>query len=405
MALLNLVFPIPAVIIKEDENRNEISFAKRWNDSSHPFPVNVDQRYIILRDYSGFYTYTILEHPKEAPAVQISMVRAVFKLQENKFQYMAITDAIQRTMPSAHDRTFGKKLAYPEAVLLTEPSKPEFRGEVHDKYQYSTDHKDIKVHGWISSNPPVGFWMITPSHEFLTTGPMNQEHTSHVGSTSLCAQEEVAKWLYDFIHSKDYSACDQRGTVSGQLLIRDRYINESLFRLTLHMWVWLHLEKQDHGKGKASLYAFVPGIIGDYVYEKIVTIEPGARIELDSLVYEPPRNGPTLWEIGIPDRTAAEYSVPDPLPTLTNRLHLNQPDHKWQGKGDEDGVNACEVRVATEPRRWHLRQNSELDNGSRPQGTADGRLGARDMDGGSGQDDVGVCDVARYSVCSHKKHT
>ncbi len=44
------------------------------------------------------------------------------------------------------------------------------------------------------------------------------------------------------------------------------------------------------------------------------------------LVYEPPRQGPTLWEIGVPDRTAAEFFIPDPYPTLMNRLYNN--DHK-----------------------------------------------------------------------------
>ncbi|EXC11824.1 hypothetical protein L484_009236 [Morus notabilis] len=398
-------------IINEDENQIEISFTKRWNDSSHSFPINVDKRYIMLRDYPGFYTYAILEHPKEAPAAQISVVRDVFKLQQNKFQYMAISDDIQRTMPSASDRTSGEKLAYPEAVLLTKPSKLEFKGEVDDKYQYSIDHKDIKVHGWISSNPAVGFWMITPSHEFLTTGPMKQELTSHVGPTSLCvfmschyvgkdlimkfdkgetwkkvfgpipiylnsvsndednrnslwenakkqAQDEVAKWPYNFIHSKDFPTSDQRGTLNGQLLIRDRYINEGLFEASsayvglaapgeAGSWqreskgyqFWVKADESGNFSiknvrpGNYSLYAFVPGVIGDYVHEKIVSIEPGARIELDSLVYEPPRNGPTLWEIGIPDRTAAEYYVPDALPTLANRFYLNKPNHKFRQYG------------------------------------------------------------------------
>ena len=43
---------------------------------------------------------------------------------------MAISDDRQRTMPSASDRTKGKKLGYPEAVLLTNPSNPELKGEV-----------------------------------------------------------------------------------------------------------------------------------------------------------------------------------------------------------------------------------------------------------------------------------
>lgn len=44
---------------------------------------------------------------------------------------------------------------------------------------------------------------------------------------------------------------------------------------------------------------------------------------MGSLVYEPPRDGPTLWEIGIPDRTAAEFFVPDPNPMYINKLYVN----------------------------------------------------------------------------------
>lgn len=52
----------------------------------------------------------------------------------------------------------------------------------------------------------------------------------------------------------------------------------------------------------------------------------GSNINLGVLVYEPPRKGPTLWEIGIPDRSAAEFFVPDPYPTLANQLYTNHPE-------------------------------------------------------------------------------
>ncbi|PON97079.1 Rhamnogalacturonate lyase [Trema orientale] len=400
-------------IVKADDNLIEISFSRKWNDSSDQFPINLDKRYVMLRDYPGFYTYGILEHPKEAPAAQISVVRATFKLHGNKFHYMAISDDRQRTMPSASDRTKGKKLAYPEAVLLTNPSNSELKGEVDDKYQYSSEHKDIRVHGWISSHPTVGFWIITPSHEFLTAGPMKQELTSHVGPTSLCvflschyvgrslmvklgngeqwkkvfgpipiflnsvpsnhhnsrsilwenakqqAQEEVAKWPYNFIHSNDFPSSNQRGSVSGQLFINDRYMNESTFGAKFAYvglaepgeagsWQWekkgyqFWVQADAYGKfsiknvrpGKYNLYAWVPGVVGDYVYDNTITIGPEIKIELDNLIYRPPRNGPTIWEIGIPDRTAAEFNVPDPLPNVTNRLFINKPDHKQYGLWD-----------------------------------------------------------------------
>jgi len=43
---------------------------------------------------------------------------------------MAISDERQRNMPTMRDREAGQILAFPEAVLLTRPISPKFRGEV-----------------------------------------------------------------------------------------------------------------------------------------------------------------------------------------------------------------------------------------------------------------------------------
>lgn len=47
---------------------------------------------------------------------------------------------------------------------------------------------------------------------------------------------------------------------------------------------------------------------------------------MGDLVFEPPRNGPMLWEIGIPDRSAREFYTPDPNPNYINKLFVNHPD-------------------------------------------------------------------------------
>lgn len=57
--------------------------------------------------------------------------------------------------------------------------------QVDDKYEYSSENRDLKVHGWISFDPPVGFWQITPSSEFRSGGPLKQNLTSHVGPYAL----------------------------------------------------------------------------------------------------------------------------------------------------------------------------------------------------------------------------
>ena len=55
-------------------------------------------------------------------------------------------------------------------------------------------------------------------------------------------------------------------------------------------------------------------------------LKPGCDIDISSIVYEPPRDGPTVWEIGIPDRSAAEFFVPDPNPKYINKLYIGHPD-------------------------------------------------------------------------------
>ena len=44
---------------------------------------------------------------------------------------------------------------------------------------------------------------------------------------------------------------------------------------------------------------------------------------MGNLVYIPPRDGATLWEIGVPDRSAREFFIPDPYPRLVNKLYID----------------------------------------------------------------------------------
>ncbi|KAI6687906.1 hypothetical protein NL676_024734 [Syzygium grande] len=394
-------------VIVENDEQVELSFTRMWNLSleGEAVPLNIDKRYVMLRGSSGFYTYAVYEHLAEWPAFNIGNTRTVLKPRKDKFHYMAIADNRQRYMPLPDDRLpdRGQVLAYPEAVRLINPVEPEFKGEVDDKYEYSCESKDIQVHGWISKDPPIGVWQITPSYEFRSGGPVKQFLTSHVGPTSLNvfvsahysgvdltmrfgpnepwkkvygpvfiyvnsmsngedprslwmdAKEqlivEAQSWPYKFPALEDYVQPSQRGNVIGRLLVLDRYISKECLmangayvglappgdvgswqRETKGYQFWTRADEEGNFSisgiipGHYNLYAWVPGFIGDYKYEKNITISAASNIDVGELVYEPPRNGPTLWEIGIPDRTASEYYVPDPDPQYINPLYINHPD-------------------------------------------------------------------------------
>ncbi|XP_029127788.1 probable rhamnogalacturonate lyase C isoform X2 [Cajanus cajan] len=399
-------------VIVANESIVEVSFLRTWQTSMKGscVPINIDQRYIMRRGESGFYSYVIFDRPQGLPAVEVYQIRNVYKLAVNRFSYMAISDTRQRNMPSLTDRKQGRTLAYPEAVLLTNPNDSKFKGEVDDKYQYSSEIKDDRVHGWITQDhfAPEGFWIITPSNEFRSAGPVKQDLTCHVGPTVLSmytsthyggkdvtmtfkegethkkvfgpifvylnsaslkeqfrtlwpdavrqSSNEVEKWPYDFVGSKDFIPPNQRGTVAGLLQIQDgggkaQPASNASVGLALPgkagSWqkeckgyqFWNQTDKNGNFliknivPGDYNLYAWVPGFIGDYMYTTKITIKPGGNINLGSLVYNPPRNGPTLWEIGIPDRSAAEFYIPDPNPELINRLYSNNGTDKFRQYG------------------------------------------------------------------------
>ncbi|XP_062029904.1 probable rhamnogalacturonate lyase B [Rosa rugosa] len=393
-------------VITEREDQVEVSFISTYNPSfsnDSMIPLTVNKRYIMQRGRSGFYAYVIFQRDEGWPELAINDVRLTFKLNQDQFNYMAVSDTRRRFMPTADDRNLGQQLAYPEAKLLNNAtSNPLFHGEVDDKYQYSSDDKNGKVHGWISTKSSVGFWLITPSTEFRAGGPPKQDLTSHVGPTTMCVfssshyateqlclkfkqgeawkkvygpvyvylnlagptrdptttlwhdakqqmHEEVRSWPYNFTRCPDFPVSEQRGSVFGNLQVNDRYINSTSLVPASSAYVglaapgevgswqteskgyqfWTRADAKGdfvikHVRpGNYNLYAWVPGILGDYKYEAEISIKPGSRFELDKLTYSPPRIGPTLWEIGIPDRSAAEFYIPDPYPTLMNKLDNN----------------------------------------------------------------------------------
>ncbi|CAN1285754.1 Rhamnogalacturonate lyase [Linum perenne] len=241
---------------------------------------------------------------------------------------MAISDEIQLVMPTEADRQAGKPLDYKEAVLLTNPvSNPAFKVQVDDKYEYTLEKTNLKLKGWIADKEKIGWWIIAPSDEYMNGGPMKNELTCHCGPTCVVIftsihtfgldliteyrngepwkkvfgpifiylnadgdratlwkdakarlEKEKLLWPYDFVQHPDYLPASQRGTVCGQLLVNDIY---------------------------------VPGVVGTFRHPQLITVKPGDNIKLGQVTFKPPRNGPTVWDIGIPDRSANEFFVPD----------------------------------------------------------------------------------------------
>ncbi|MBC7913600.1 MAG: hypothetical protein H7Y07_05685 [Pyrinomonadaceae bacterium] len=148
-------------------------------------------------------------------------------------------------------------------------------------------------------------------------------------------------WPFAWVNDSAFPSKHERGTVTGKIQVTDPLAPNTKFS---NMWVGLAIpldsnslsEKkspnwQYEGKnyqfwvkadangafkidniraGNYDLYAFADGILGEFKKTGIL-ISPGTAVNLGTLPYIPKRFGKQLWEIGIPDRSAAEFKHGD----------------------------------------------------------------------------------------------
>jgi len=153
-----------------------------------------------------------------------------------------------------------------------------------------------------------------------------------------------AAWPYDWVRGVDYYHKEERGTVTGQLVLVDpQAASKRLPNLTVGLThadypgdgvgyqlragngptvTWPHdgnyyqfwTNGAEDGRftianirpGNYVLRAFANGVLGEYAKADI-TVEPGKSLDLGKRVWQPVRYGKQLWEIGYPDRTGDKF--------------------------------------------------------------------------------------------------
>jgi rhamnogalacturonan endolyase len=158
------------------------------------------------------------------------------------------------------------------------------------------------------------------------------------------AKMEKAQWPYDWVNGVDYPHKEQRGTVTGQLVLNDpQAATTKLPHLTVGLAhpdytssaggfvlragngntvTWPHdgnyyqfwNDGTEDGQftisnirpGTYTLHAFADGVLGEFAQTNI-TVEAGKTLDLGKLNWQPLRYGSQVWEIGYPDRTGGKF--------------------------------------------------------------------------------------------------
>lgn len=210
--------------------------------------VDIEIRYALGRGDSGVYTYSIWGHRSDYPETGSTEARFCVKLNDS-FDWMLV------------DGNPHRNKLYPKAAR-------------ENKYDYTTNQFEHRAYGWASTADKVGFFIVNPSMEYMSSGPekieflchrdtnqvsapcvLNYWRSSHYGGSSLSfaageqwtkvigpfflyvnsggdpqtlwkdalsqAVREGEKWPYGWVDGVDYPHRDGRGSVSGRLVLKD----------------------------------------------------------------------------------------------------------------------------------------------------------------------------------------
>jgi rhamnogalacturonan endolyase len=153
------------------------------------------------------------------------------------------------------------------------------------------------------------------------------------------AWNERGAWPYSWENDPQYPPASGRGAVTGKLTVSDplepnlkvRNLQVGLAsapyevpggrggvngvdwqRDSKHYQFWTRANQDGSFKisavrpGTYTLYAFADGVLGDFSQGN-VTVAAGQTMDVGPLTWTPQRFGRTLWEIGVPDRSADEF--------------------------------------------------------------------------------------------------
>jgi len=332
------------------------------------FPADIEIRYSLGRGESGVYSYCSFEHPPNYPAASMTEARYCAKLAE-QFDWMSLDSkrnqhfpadlregdkyiytAVQYDHPvygwSSTTKNVGFWLINPSAEYLSGgPTKVEF-----------LCHRDTTrvaapcvLNYWRSSHyggavVAVGDgekWakVVGPFFLYANAGSDPQAMWRDAQTQSA---KETAKWPYEWVAGVDYPRRQERATVRGRLVLTDPQAPNArtpnlLVGLThpaytapaarpgagparpidwqtdaKHYEFWVRGDEQGHfaipnvRAGRYTLHAFADGVLGEYAKADI-TVEPGRPLDLGRLTWTPVRRGRQLWDVGIPNRTGAEF--------------------------------------------------------------------------------------------------
>ena len=131
--------------------------------------------FALFRGSPGIYASEVMVHATNMPTGGVDIPSLTGKLGSDIFNWLAEDTGRNQLMQRGSDATIGGVNASPKEVSLLVAGQ--LAGRFDCKYDFSGDLGALGFSGWCSTNQSTNFglWMIHPSNEYFTDGPMHRE--------------------------------------------------------------------------------------------------------------------------------------------------------------------------------------------------------------------------------------
>jgi len=366
-------------------------------------PLLTELHYVLRRDEPGFYVYWLRWHERTMPAFELDQTRYVIRASRAVFDQWRIADDRHGTFPTPAEAKAAKEV-YNATFQLPD-------GRYMTKYANAVAIADHHLCGLYSRQHGLGLWQINPSNEYINGGPTKQNLTIHQLEPILLhmAQSrhfggrparvrgkwcklfgpiffyinraasldeawadakkrmavEQSRWPYSWVKPRAVPNAYplRRGSVDGVVKRTDGQSPAGAFAILAApdpawpfqgfgymYWQRVGEDGRFHiphvRAGLYTLYVFQPGVFGETRRDG-VSLCPGDVADIGEVGLTPETHGRLVWQIGVPDRTAAEYRHGRDF----RRVYL----HRLYAREFPNGVH-FEIGRSREARDWNYYQ-------------------------------------------------
>lgn len=175
------IFGATFSIKEETADYIDVSFSRPYIAGVNKTPVDADIHYVLKKNDTGLYTYSILRHKASYPNFDLGSWRQVLWINNTVTDKICVNDLKTWNMPQPGDAWSPTPI--PEIIKIDSGVRA---GKYDGKYQFSESLIGLKAYGHSTDKNNLGIWTVMGNHEYFNSGPSHHDLNAASGIIHVC---------------------------------------------------------------------------------------------------------------------------------------------------------------------------------------------------------------------------